>query len=101
MVSRLKACTILLRKTPEVGRPLVLALEKIMSAATFGGGGRGAGAASVDPSASGSKSSGTSDGGGSSGIGGREEAINTPFCPLQENFHTFVSRGLRNISEAP
>ena len=30
-----------------------------------------------------------------------EEAINTPFCPLQEKFHTFVSRGLRNISEAP
>jgi hypothetical protein len=30
-----------------------------------------------------------------------EEAINTPFCPLQEKFHTFVLRGLRNISEAP
>ena len=30
------------------------------------------------------------------------EAINTPFWPLQENFHTFVLRGLiRNISEAP
>jgi hypothetical protein len=31
----------------------------------------------------------------------REEAINTAFCPLQEKFHTFVLRGLRNISEAP
>ena len=31
----------------------------------------------------------------------REEAINTPFCPLQEKFNTFVLRGLRNISEAP
>ena len=30
-----------------------------------------------------------------------EEAINTPFCPSQEIFHTFVLRGLRNISEAP
>jgi dynein heavy chain len=30
-----------------------------------------------------------------------EEVINTPFCPLQEKFHTFVLRGLRNISEAP
>jgi hypothetical protein len=30
-----------------------------------------------------------------------EEAINTPFCPLQEKFHAFVLRGLRNISEAP
>ena len=30
-----------------------------------------------------------------------EEAINTPFCPLQEKFHTVVFRGLRNISEAP
>jgi hypothetical protein len=30
-----------------------------------------------------------------------EGAINTPFCPLQEKFHTFVLRGLRNISEAP
>ena len=30
-----------------------------------------------------------------------EEAINTPFCPLQEKFRTFVLRGLRNISEAP
>jgi hypothetical protein len=30
-----------------------------------------------------------------------QEAINTPFCPLQEKFHTFVLRGLRNISEAP
>ena len=32
---------------------------------------------------------------------GAEEVINTPFCPLQEKFHTFVLRGLRNISEAP
>ena len=23
-----------------------------------------------------------------------EEAIDTPFCPLQEKFHTFVLRGL-------
>ena len=30
-----------------------------------------------------------------------EEVRNTPFCPLQEKFHTFVLRGLRNISEAP
>ena len=30
-----------------------------------------------------------------------EEAINTSFCPLQERCHTFVLRGLRNISEAP
>jgi hypothetical protein len=30
-----------------------------------------------------------------------EEARHTPFCPLQEKFHTFVLRGLRNISEAP
>jgi hypothetical protein len=30
-----------------------------------------------------------------------EEAINTPFCPLQEKSHTFVLRGLSNISEAP
>ena len=30
-----------------------------------------------------------------------EEAINTPVCPLQEKFHTFIFRGLRNISEAP
>ena len=30
-----------------------------------------------------------------------EEAVNAPFCRLQEKFHTFVSRGLRNISEAP
>jgi hypothetical protein len=30
-----------------------------------------------------------------------EEAINRLFCPLQEKFHTFVLRGLRNISEAP
>jgi hypothetical protein len=30
-----------------------------------------------------------------------EEPINTPFCPLQEKFRTFVLRGLRNISEAP
>ena len=30
-----------------------------------------------------------------------EEAINTSFCPLQEKSHTFVLRGLRNISEAP
>ena len=34
-------------------------------------------------------------------VRGDEEAINTPFCPLQEKFHTFVLRGLRNISEAP
>ena len=33
--------------------------------------------------------------------GGGKEAINTPFRPLQEKFHTFVLRGLRNISEAP
>jgi hypothetical protein len=33
--------------------------------------------------------------------GQSKEAINTPFCPLQEKFHTFVLRGLRNISEAP
>jgi hypothetical protein len=30
-----------------------------------------------------------------------EEAINTPFCPVHEKFHTFVLRGLKNISEAP
>ena len=30
-----------------------------------------------------------------------EEAINRLFCPSQEKFHTFVLRGLRNISEAP
>ena len=30
-----------------------------------------------------------------------EEARNTSFCPLQEEFDTFVLRGLRNISEAP
>jgi hypothetical protein len=30
-----------------------------------------------------------------------EEAMNTPFCRLQEKFHTFVLRCLRNISEAP
>jgi hypothetical protein len=30
-----------------------------------------------------------------------EEARNTPLCPSQEKFHTFVLRGLRNISEAP
>ena len=30
-----------------------------------------------------------------------EEAINVSFCPLQEKFHTFDLRGLRNISEAP
>ena len=30
-----------------------------------------------------------------------EEAMNAPFCPLQEKFHIFVLRGLRNISEAP
>ena len=30
-----------------------------------------------------------------------EEATNTPFCALQEKFHTFVLRGLRNISEPP
>ena len=35
------------------------------------------------------------------GGGWAEEAINTPFCTLQEIFHTFVLRGLRNISEAP
>ena len=29
------------------------------------------------------------------------EGINTPFCPLEEKFRTFVLRGLRNISEAP
>ena len=33
--------------------------------------------------------------------GRRGEAIKVPFCPLQEKFHTFVSRGLRNIPEAP
>ena len=27
-----------------------------------------------------------------------EEAINTPFFPLQEKFHAFVLRGLRDIS---
>jgi hypothetical protein len=30
-----------------------------------------------------------------------EEVINTPFCPLQEKFHTFVLRGLRNVSVSP
>ena len=30
-----------------------------------------------------------------------KEARNTPFCPLQEKFHTVVLRRLRNISEAP
>jgi hypothetical protein len=30
-----------------------------------------------------------------------EEAINTPFCLLQEKSHTFVLRGLRNSSETP
>jgi beta-galactosidase GanA len=30
-----------------------------------------------------------------------KEAINTPFCPSQEKFHTDVLRGFRNISEAP
>ena len=30
-----------------------------------------------------------------------EEEINTPVCPLQDKFHTFVLRGLRNISEDP
>jgi hypothetical protein len=30
-----------------------------------------------------------------------QEAINRLFCPSQEKFHTFVLRGLRNISEAP
>jgi hypothetical protein len=30
-----------------------------------------------------------------------EEAINTPFCPSQEKFHTGVLRGVRNISVAP
>ena len=29
----------------------------------------------------------------------REEAINTPFCPLQEKFNGFVFRGFRNILE--
>ena len=32
---------------------------------------------------------------------GLEEAINIPFCPRQEKFHTFVLRCPRNISEAP
>jgi hypothetical protein len=36
-----------------------------------------------------------------SGTGRVEEAINSPFSPLQETFHTFVLRGLRNIPEAP
>ena len=31
----------------------------------------------------------------------REEAINTPFCRLQEKFMSFVLRGLINVSEAP
>ena len=39
--------------------------------------------------------------GGAAASGEAEEAINTPFCPLQEKFHTFVLRVLRNISEAP
>ena len=30
-----------------------------------------------------------------------EEARNTQFCPSQKKFHTFVLRGLSNISEAP
>ena len=30
-----------------------------------------------------------------------QEVINTLFCPSQEKFHTFVLRGVRNISEAP
>ena len=30
-----------------------------------------------------------------------EEAIDTPFCSLQEKFQTSVLRGLRDISEAP
>ena len=29
-----------------------------------------------------------------------EEAINTLFSPCQEKFHTFVLRGVRNVSEA-
>jgi hypothetical protein len=37
----------------------------------------------------------------SAGDNEAEEAINCPFCPLQEKFHTFVLRGLRNIPEAP
>jgi hypothetical protein len=36
-----------------------------------------------------------------SSSGPSEEGRNTPFCPLQEKFHTFVLRGLINISEAP
>jgi hypothetical protein len=35
------------------------------------------------------------------GAAADQEAINAPFCPLQEKFHTFVLRGLWNISEAP
>ena len=30
-----------------------------------------------------------------------KEAKNTPFCPSQEEFHTGLLRGLRNIYEAP
>ena len=30
-----------------------------------------------------------------------QEAINATFCPIQEKFHTFIFRCLRNISEAP
>ena len=28
---------------------------------------------------------------------GAQEVINTPFCPSEEKFHTFVLRGVRNI----
>ena len=42
-----------------------------------------------------------SEAGGAAASGEAEEAINTPFCPLREKTHTFVLRGLRNISEAP
>ena len=30
-----------------------------------------------------------------------QEARNTPFCPSQDKFLTFVLRGVRNISGAP
>ena len=30
-----------------------------------------------------------------------QEAINTVFCPSQGKFHTFVLRGVRNISDTP
>ena len=33
--------------------------------------------------------------------GGDGEAVNGLFCVSQEKFHTFVERGLRNISGAP